>query len=348
MFGIKYNKLKSGRFGDVSITKARLNILPVPEPVPEPEAVLALYAYFRNASTSEAIVGKTIDGSTWSYVNTGTTIMTTDSTWGKFYITGKPDGSTLIVTGGIANGMMVSKDNGLTWTAVPLSGLDTTILAPALWTGTRWLFGRGTIYAMDDNQENIISVLPSTGGNTFNLQQNPITKTILVFGGQGGGNYIWRSTDDGTTWTRPGFGIMADYMRGGVYSPELNRWVAFGTWGTSYSDDDGLTWSPRSSMDGFQIENVTWIPDDGLFVLSHANPGGIKTSSDGINWSGNIVPAGTTAFWNVQKVFSKYFGRVFVSGAATFMEAPDLMGPWTAINTGFPLQRSQGFFLTSS
>jgi photosystem II stability/assembly factor-like uncharacterized protein len=267
----------------------------------------------------------------------------TDITWGKFYISGKPDGSTIIITGFIASGMMVSKNQGVTWTAV--SGLpDTTLIAPALWTGTRWLFGRLSICAMDDNQQNITTVLASTGGNLFDLKQNPNTKTILAFGGQGSTNYIWRSIDDGTTWTRTGYGIMKDYMRGGSYSPSLNIWVGFGYYGTCYSTDDGLTWSAYHALEGIQTEHVNWIPSDGLFVLSQ-NDSGYRTSTDGINWSTNL-PTGVTAFWNIQKVFSKYFSKIYLNGMTSLAVASNLTGPWTAINTGYTLQRSQGFFIT--
>ena len=287
----------------------------------------------------------TDDGTTWSTTNIGISMTSTDLTWGLQYISGKPDGSKLVITGGLSNGMMTSTDNAQTWTAV--SGLpETTILAPALWTGSRWIFGRGSLWSMDDNNSNITTVLSSTGGNGFDIQQNPTTKTILHCGGQGGGNYCWRSTDDGATWTRTGLGIMADYWRGLVYSPFLNLWIGFGTGGITRSTDDGLTWTPWNQPPGWDIqaEGVSWDSEGKQFLAAHRN--GYSASFDGLNWTTYTV--GGSSFWlAITRFKGRYFGRTLTNNSIwNIITTDSLGGSWTNIPFSLSQSRAQGFFTT--
>lgn len=314
-----------------------------PAPAPAPATGQRLYAYFRSSNGS-GWVGNTLDGTTWTFVNSSTFDSVTDSTWGKFYISGKPNGSKLMITGFITGGMRTSTDNGASWATVP-SIPDTVLIAPACWTGTHWIFGRLSIYRMDDNNANITTVLASTGGNGFDIKRNPTTGTILFCGGQGSTNYCWRSTDNGLNWTRTGFGILTDYWRGVCYSPTLNMWIGFGTGGLTRSTDDGLTWSARYSA---TTECVVWIPEDSIFVTCIPSEG-LRTSTDGINWSATFLPTNTTDWYNIVKFKNVYFGRAFFNGVASLLTSTTLNGPWTQIPTpGITPTRSQGFFLTDT
>ena len=322
-----------------------VEVIPIEPPQPQPSGS-RLYAYCRTLTSQggQAWVTWTDDGITWDSTFIGIPIVI-DFTWGKHYISGKPDGSKLVITGGLSNGMMTSTDNALTWTAVPELP-ENTILAPALWTGSRWIFGRGSLWSMDDNNSNITTVLSSTGGNGFDIKQNPTTKTILHCGGQGGGNYCWRSTDNGETWTRTGFGIMADYWRGLVYSPFLNLWIGFGTGCITRSTDDGLTWSPWNQPPGWDIqaEGVSWDSEGNQFLAAHRN--GYSASFDGINWTLYTV-GGLTEWCQITKFKGRFFGRYYNGSAWTIGTADSLSGSWTSIPFPFSISFPRGFFITS-
>jgi|TARA_R110000824_G_scaffold401687_3_gene613648 hypothetical protein len=77
-----------------------------------------------------------------------------------------------------------------------------------------------------------------------------------------------------------------DDVLGLAYSESLNRWCAVGH-ATTYvctSDNDGATWTARTSGFGNIVTCVAWSPDDELFVAG-AEGGELRTSPDGISWT---------------------------------------------------------------
>tara|TARA_R110000744_G_scaffold154666_1_gene269738 strand:- start:1130 stop:3571 length:2442 start_codon:yes stop_codon:yes gene_type:complete len=81
-----------------------------------------------------------------------------------------------------------------------------------------------------------------------------------------------------------------------AYSESLSRWCAVGQ-GTTYvctSDNNGATWTARTSGFSNDVRCVTWSPDDALFVAGGGG-GELRTSPDGITWTSRTANVGSNA-----------------------------------------------------
>lgn len=130
---------------------------------------------------------------------------------------------------------------------------------------------------------------------------------LTPFGGQ---SYLWRSTDNGTTWTAIGLPVVGDATDGlgprgagtGVSDPEFTV-MADGTVCTTdlealaaasvaCSEDDGLTWLPGNPLASGQPVDRQWLASygDELYFTSNPQPGrtvvpDFRVSTDkGLTW----------------------------------------------------------------
>ena len=119
--------------------------------------------------------------------------------------------------------------------------------------------------------------------------------------GLGGGSTACSSatSTDGLSWTPQTIGPDVAFSGYGlthvVWSPELSLFVAIGTtessYGTYYSSD-GVNWYPGTGFaDNWNC--LCWSPDLSLFVAL-AGSNGVRTSTDGMNWSYSTGGAGHT------------------------------------------------------
>lgn len=171
-----------------------------------------------------------------------------------------PDNPNILYTGSAGGGLWKSTDGGLNWAALtddtPSMAIGGVAVVPSnsniIVIGT----GEGT---PNFGRIHGVGILRSTdGGSTWNttslsyskanghgfhvVEANPITSTLLA----GATDGLWRSTDEGQTWTqvqiggnwfdvvwKPGDANRCYTVRGGNGSPN----------GVKVSTDDGLTWN---------------------------------------------------------------------------------------------------------
>lgn len=148
---------------------------------------------------------------------------------------------------------------------------------------------------------------------------------VWLVGADGADNQMWRSTNDGVSWTQidiPWDGVGGWRVNNLAYSPELGRWLANGYNGhIMYSDDDGLTWTEQDgpgsfggAMGGLQWDGTQWWMADG---------GEIFTSPTGL--TGSWTEPFTTGW-----LFSYLsYGKMFCNSRKTPPVGDD---PWILIH----------------
>jgi hypothetical protein len=244
-------------------------------------------------------------------------------------------------------GHVLRSTNGLNWTIVRRSA--NTAFDTVIWTGSRYIaadgFGGqststdGVYWSINTN-----FTTPLGGGGITKIIK--VDSTLYALGTVG---RIFRSTDDGVTWTggapngvsSTAFDDMiwtgeAFYIigNGGVVlrstdsftwaqitTPTTDRLVAgiytqsiFVIVGRSgriiTSTDGGLTWAIRSSTVANNIESIAW--SGSRFVAGVASNGLVVTSTDGITWSSNT--AITTASQTTDVLWT---GSEFIASGST-------------------------------
>lgn len=229
------------------------------------------------------------NGDTWSNVTFAATNTAGKAIRSVYY---DSTGSKLYAGGDSA--LFVSADLGNTWSVAYQVGDRVNDI---IRSGNRLLvaygaFGRGGALWSDD------------AFTTANTTTDTMPKDVFYIDGTntflGGVNGVYKSTDNGSTWTLAGTGFPAScrffsmvslggtYFAGDVYGN-----------GLYISSDNGATWSNRDSVvfhDFCQVFSM--VETGGRIVLSidgacnNSDP--IKTSTDGTAWSsylGNLTPA---------------------------------------------------------
>lgn len=181
----------------------------------------------------------------------------------------------------------------------------------------------------------------STGLSTLGVAANG--NTIIVVGGSGNGSIghrIWRSGDNGATWTTVSFGAIngfSDAYYKIVYGN--GKWLALGPKGMAVSSDDGLNWNlygnvtqgPYSNAYNFDrivYRNGLWLaPGQNGKLYTHEN---LDTST----WfEYTISIAGTNHFKSVEYINGTYV----LSYGSTIIYSGNLNGTWaTATNITLP------------
>src|SRR5262249_6307014 len=127
--------------------------------------------------------------------------------------------------------------------------------------------------------------------NTFGFSLAVRQSSHEVYAGMGFGDQFWRSTDQGSTWTRAIALFSRDSEHAVVPDPVLSKRVYLTAYGQGVfrSDDDGLSWFNPDSLSStlrnpFVRGLVAWPGQTGhLFV---GTGGGVYQSTDGgSSWS---------------------------------------------------------------
>ena len=184
------------------------------------------------------------------------------------------------------------------WTSVnPDRHADTVAGGPGLaWGNDVWVMGGDNHDQGDGEYENVFR---STDGGTVWTRldmDNTVNDNCFAVAYKGSGgiwllsiqSHIWKSTDDGATWTDKGALEGTKDVRCIAYDGD-GLWVAGLQSGNLYtSDDDGENWTERTSQFGTKIilscVYVKGIVNKWVIV---GDNGRLATSDDGITWTLN-------------------------------------------------------------
>jgi photosystem II stability/assembly factor-like uncharacterized protein len=299
------------------------------------------------------IFRSTDNGASWTSVNSGLN-SSTDSLVKALVVSSGNGGSGATLYAGTGGGVFRSVTNGNIWNRINTALPDTSILALAVSptnSGSGAPLFAGTM--SDDWDNPIYSIYRSAGGANWTLVNNGLSnKPVSAFAFSGtnilaGTNYgIYRSTDNGTTWTVENYSPVVHFDVNAFATFSDSVVLAGGSYGGLVrSTDRGITWTDVSSS--------LWGTDDVLsFALSPNGKGGtnifagtfggVYLSTDyGITWGS--INTGLTDFVLTIATSDKYLfaGSGFyvwrrpLSGITTGMENMKANMP-----KGFSLQQN--------
>ncbi len=349
------------KFGIVGI----LTVCPPNAPPPSPQSPPALFLVpLRNNNDGLLYMGISSDGVTWTFPATTYTMNVTDSTWGRQFISYAPTLRVCMVVGSASFGVLVGSVSatGVTFVNPPnpwktFSGTGDPCMTTC-WTGTKWIGGGARVngfqlYQSLDNGQNWTGIADTsswfTGANpnVFSVVKNKTTGSIYAAGGQGGQNYIYRSVDDGVTWTKTFNAPMDDYCRSVAYNGSVV--CVAGNGGIVTSLNDGVTWTGTRYLNGQNLISVAYL-NEGVFMTGGSSEN-IWTSPDGVTWT--AIPQTGFQFWYnfCSDGAGRIVSRAFVGDSRLLSATYPIVaggGSWgSGINTsGFSLQRSQGCLYT--
>ncbi len=239
--------------------------------------------------TDKGLFASTDNGDSWSNVT-----FAKANTAGKEIRSVYYDNTDSKLYAGGDSALFVSSDNGNSWTvAYPVGDRVNDIIR----SGNRMLVAFGAFGSG--------GVLYSTDGwATANAGSDSLPKDCFYIDGTntllGGSKGVYKSTDNGTTWTLSGTGFPASCrffsmveMGGSYYAGDV-----YGS-GLFISSDNGATWSNRDSVvfHGFcQVFSVVKYNSSLVLSIDGAcnNSDPLKSSTDGMTWNSylfNLTPA---------------------------------------------------------
>lgn len=131
---------------------------------------------------------------------------------------------------------------------------------------------------------------PAASSNAFNFMGAGGGTFIMIGNNAGAAERIQTSTD-GITWVKRTAPNNVTYVEA-AYSPSLGRWAMIASDGTAAqqvatSDDNGVTWTARTSSVAQIWNSIDWSPDLNLFVAVSSSGVGTRamSSPDGITWT---------------------------------------------------------------
>lgn len=127
----------------------------------------------------------------------------------------------------------------------------------------------------------------SASGSLFAIERNDVNDTLIAAAsGTGVNGAVFRSTDLGNSWIGNSSTI-TNWNSIRVIKCNGTQWIALGSSGTIFSsEDDGITWTQRTSGQTFQLNDAIWFNSQWIVV---GNSNVIIKSADGITWSPQTV-----------------------------------------------------------
>lgn len=212
-----------------------------------------------------------------------------------------------IFAGTIFDGVFRSTDNGDTWTQMNM-GLTNT-------------------GSPDDPRYTVSSLAINSNGHLF----AGTGEYIQRFKGDG----IFRSTDNGESWTQVSPNLASTMVPALTVSPNGNIFAGTIGKGIFRSTDGGQTWV-QTGLDGIDVASLNTAPNGNIFA--GINRGGVYRSTDGAIWNDTGL---TNTGAGVHCVATNSRGHVFAAtrGNGVFRSLNNGAN-WTQINSGLALAES--------
>ncbi|MCE3280186.1 MAG: BNR/Asp-box repeat protein [Bacteroidetes bacterium] len=235
---------------------------------------------------------------------------------------------------GTENGVFVSSDNGVTWTAAN-NGIERITIVALATDGTN-LYAGGSADGVFFSSNNGASWTPRNNGITTMFITSLFSTSDGIYTGTPDG--VFFSADNGMNWTLRNNGIPSSYDMY-VYA-EMGDTVFAGSYGVGLyqSSNKGVSWVPVAN--GFPLATgslnvfVYAIKSNGNTIYAGTSEGVYRSTNRGASWS----PSNTgfpTGMW--AKSFSVKPGYVFAGTYSEGMFVSTNNGAsWSPMNTGLP------------
>jgi photosystem II stability/assembly factor-like uncharacterized protein len=207
-----------------------------------------------------------------------------------------------ILVGTIGQGVMMSADDGETWTRASVrQGMHSDAIVKAL-LADAWRPGvvyAGTdvgLYRSDDSgtQWRLLDT-PMSGAMVWSMAIDPVDRNVMFAGtGTPSKPGIYRTTDGGKSWEQLAVDIAAECPNVGSPRPtgiaidpvdHRHVWVGLEVDGVRHSSDGGETWSKLNGQIANQdVHNVLVVAGPPKSVFTVVNDDVWRSTDDGVTW----------------------------------------------------------------
>lgn len=258
-----------------------------------------------------------------------------------------PNDNNRMLAGGLSLWQNLTVKTGTDWSAIKAStGSKISAIAVAegnaniAWVG----HNNGAIYRTDNSLSGspTWTLVSGTLGqsrivNRIVIDKDDPTKVYVAFGGYNSNN-IWRTADNGATWTdlnSPDRVLPSVPFFGLARHPRTANWLYIGTEvGLFTSQDGGATWS--TSNDGpanVEIADLVWRDNSTLIAATHGRGMFLSTASF-LTGTTTTVSSGLTPTTYGQSVtFTATVSSTSATGTITFYDGATTMGS-AAVSSG--------------
>ena len=277
-------------------------------------------------STTSALVGTSYG--TWRTTDTGATWSQVD-TQGSLCLS-SPNGAIVIAAYGGTFGFRRSTDGGATWTSLAAQPAITGQIRGCDTVGTTALLVGANdqhLYSTDSGASYTVAT------SSYRDQSEIAAWTGDHFVTVGDDGSIRRSTDGGTTITRPTSGTAFDLYDVETFGSGVA--LAVGEGGTiRRSTDGGASWSGSTSGTGASLTSIDRDPDGTAVYAVGATGTVLRSLDEGATWSTTSAPGGVT-LWDVVTLSRT---SVWVVGAGgTIHRSSDGGATWSTQTSGTTL-----------
>ncbi len=233
------------------------------------------------AELDRGVIRSVDGGNTWLRINLGLT---------SFRCRSLSVVDTLRYVGTEDAGVFYSTLNTPSWTPVSTGLLDPTVdalLASPQNPSTVWAGTKGKGIFRSDNRGGLWTQLDGGLLNTFGFSLAVRSSSShAVYDGTGFGDQLWRSTDQGASWTRNSYLFSFNSVRAVVPDPVVAQTIYLTSYGLGVyrSTDDGATWALPDSLNAtlgnaFVRDMVAWPGQSGHLYVGTDN--GVYESLNG-------------------------------------------------------------------
>jgi photosystem II stability/assembly factor-like uncharacterized protein len=232
------------------------------------------------------------------------------------------------IVAGTRTGAYYSTDSGVTWTLAS-SGL-TSLSVPTLYGVGNHLFGGTYNTGVLRSTDGGINWSSSTSGWPSGNVRALCVVGNWIFGGNYGGEVIYRSTDNGGSWTPSAKGITALL----VYSMTAanGRVYAGTTYGVARTTDNGTTWTQAAApIKGRAIYSV--FAKGGYVYAGTGGDGPYRSSDNGDTWAAANTgfPTGSA---RSARALAADTNWIYCATFAGMYRSSDNGGSWSAAQAG--------------